>query len=74
MQAVFTFNGSEEYEIWSDQVSVHLTRRPVPLRLSPAVGRGDPTADVLGSTVTFSFSKSQTRSVASAMMGAAADL
>lgn len=66
MQATFRFNGSEEIEVWTDSSGVYVDRKKS--NLDPRVSSSD---DLLARIC---LSKSQARSLASAIMGAAAEL
>lgn len=66
MQATFRFGGSEEIVVWSNPGGVYVDRVKVELDSKKASG------DNLLARI--ALSKSQARSVASAIMGAAAEL
>jgi hypothetical protein len=71
MQAIFRFNGSEEIEVWTSPGQVVLEKRYAPPQVCDSEHPADP-ANVVRTMVCLT--KSQARSIASAMMQAAAEL
>jgi len=79
MQAIFRFNGSEEIEVWRDHVGVYITKRLQETSGCHHSGETQEEMDahakrISESNVTIGLSKSGARSIASALMQAAAEL
>jgi hypothetical protein len=67
MQAIFRFGNSEEIEVWNDAAGVNLYRRKGVTKIEDGLRHVD-------EEHTISLSKSQARSLASALMGAASEV